>query len=98
MNKILNSRSVNEPDNKKLPIPISEMAFLLAYLYEIFTLKEHCRQNFEQTEWHLKENHKEEKVKLVLDFFRSNGLKCDCDILHKFDLREYINGSMEFHD
>ena len=82
----------------EVPIPIHEIAFLQAYLYKIFSLEGYCKQNFERTEWHLKEIHKDEEVKSIIDFFRSNGLKCDCDVIRKFDLRDISEGKIEFHD
>ena len=81
-----------------LPIPIHEIAFLQAYLYKMFSLEGRCKQNFERTEWHLKETHKEEEVKSIIDFFRSNGLKCDCDIIRKFNLKSIEEGIVKFHD
>jgi len=33
----------------ELPIPVYEIAFLQAYLYELFSLEGHCEQNFDRT-------------------------------------------------
>lgn len=80
-----------------LPLPIHEIAFLQAYLYEIFSIEGRCNQNFDKTEWHLKETHKEEDVKTIIEYFKDRGLKCDCDLIRKFDLREISKEQINFH-
>ncbi len=77
----------------ELPIPIHEVAFLQAYLYEVFSIEDQCQQNFEKTEWHLKGTHKDEEVESIIQFFKSNGVNCDCDIIHKFDLRKFLSAN-----
>lgn len=83
---------------KNLPIPIHQIAFLQAYLYEIFSSGKKCKKNFQHTEWYLKEKFTDKEVELVFDFFNSYGLKCDCDIINKFDIKEIVDGQMKFHD
>ena len=87
-----------EEKNSGLPIPIYEIAFLQAYLYEAFSIEGHCKQNFDRTEWHLKETHNEEEVKSIIEYFKNNGLICDCDIIHKFDLRKYSREKIQYHE
>jgi len=82
----------------ELPIPVYEIAFLQAYLYELFSLEGHCEQNFDRTVWHLKEKHTDEEVKSVIKFFKDRGLKCDCDVIRKLDLREISKQKVGFHD
>jgi hypothetical protein len=84
-------------NNVKLPIPIHEVAFLQAYLYEVFSFEGHCNQNFKRTEWHLKQSHSDEEIKSIIEFFKGRGLKCDCDILQKFDLREFSKAVVSYH-
>ena len=40
-----------------LPIPIQQLAFLQAYLYEIFSAEKQCESNFKYTEWYFGENY-----------------------------------------
>lgn len=72
---------------KNIPLPIHQIAFLQAYLYEVFSFEKHCKSSFENSEWYLKEKHNKDDVKLILDFFRSENINCDCDIINKIDLR-----------
>ena len=81
----------------EIPIPIHRLAYLQAYLYQVFTLDNNCKKNFDNTKWYLKETHTDEEVKSVIDFFKSIGLKCDCDIINKFDLREITKGNIKPH-
>jgi len=81
----------------ELPILIHQLAFLQAYLYEIFGGEKKCENNFKHTKWYLKENFTDKKIDLILEFFNSYGLKCDCDILKKFDLKNYSSVTLNFH-
>lgn len=74
--------------NYELPIPIYQIALLQAYLYQTFKIENQCSKNFDHTKWYLLDNYNEEEVYSIIDFFISNGVKCDCDLLSKFDLRE----------
>ena len=85
-------------NKSELPIPIYQLAILQAYLYEIFSLEGRCEKNFENAEWYLKEKFTDKEVDSILEFFSSFGLKCDCDIIHKLDLREIIDGQLKFHN
>lgn len=84
-------------NNFKPPIPIYQLAFLQAYLYEIFTLKTKCEDSFKNTEWFLKENFTEEQISAVMNFFKERKYKCDCDILRNLDLKELADNSYNFH-
>ncbi len=81
----------------KLPIPIHQLAFLQAYLYEIFSTEKQCENSFKYTEWYFGENYSDKELKVILEFFEDLGVKCDCDILKEIDLREMSNGILNFH-
>ena len=81
----------------ELSIPINKLAFLQAYLYQIFFLEKHCENNFKHTEWYLKENFTQAEIQNILNLFSQLGLKCDCDLINKFDLRNFTNGKIKFH-
>ena len=83
--------------NTEIPIPLHRLAFLQAYLYEVFAYEQQCKKSFKNSEWYLKENYNEEEVNSILDFFRSNNINCDCDIINKFDIREFSKGVVEYH-
>lgn len=83
--------------NKKLPIPIYQFAMLQAYLYEVFSTEKKCESNFKYTEWYLKEKFSENEITNIIQFFKDNGLNCDCGILKKIDLREFADDTIEFH-
>ncbi|MEN8191360.1 MAG: hypothetical protein ABFS12_01005 [Bacteroidota bacterium] len=82
---------------KNIPLPIHQIALLQSYLYEIFTYEKKCNKSFENSEWYLKEKHTEEEVTSVLEFFKNNDIMCDCDIIHKFDLRVFSEDSTKHH-
>ena len=82
----------------EIPIPIHRLAYLQAYLHQIFTLDSNCKMNFDNTKWYLKETHTDEEVNSTIDFFKNKGLKCDCDIINKFDLKEISKGIIKSHD
>jgi hypothetical protein len=82
----------------ELPLPLYNLAFLQAYLYQIFSLEGTCKKNFEHTEWYLKEKYSEAEVESIVGYFKSKGLKCDCDVIHKLDLREIMDGQLKFHN
>jgi len=84
--------------NSQLPIPLYEISFLQAYLYEFFSLEGECSKNFNHTTWHLKQKYNDEQIETVINFFRSRGITCDCDILHKFDLKEISKDKINFHE
>jgi hypothetical protein len=81
-----------------LPIPIHKMAFLQAYLYEIFGAGNKCTNSFKHTKWYLKENYSDKEIEALLEFFKEKGVSCDCDILKKLDLQNYSNDNLNFHN
>jgi len=68
-------------------LPIHQLAFLQAYLYEIFSTEKKCEENFKHTEWYLNENFSGKDIEQIIKFFNKEGLNCDCDIIKKLDLR-----------
>ena len=85
---------MKKPD---LPIPVHQIAFLQAYLYQIFTIDNQCKKSFKNTEWYLKENYKKQEVDSIINFFKNNNLKCDCDVINKLDLKEISHGLIKAH-
>lgn len=85
-------------NNLELPVPIHEIVVLQAYLLEVFAKAGGCANNFEHSEWHLRQKYTDEEIKSIFEFFRNYGLKCDCDIIKKFDIREYSKRIVKFHD
>lgn len=84
-------------DRPELPIAIHRLAYLQAYLYQIFTLERECKNNFDNTRWFLKETHNLEEINSIIEYFKSLGLKCDCDIINKYDLREIAKKTVKHH-
>jgi hypothetical protein len=64
-----------------IPIPIYQLANLRTLLYQIFTLDNNCKNSFDNTIWYLKETHTDKEIKAIINFLKSNGIKCDCDIV-----------------
>ncbi len=83
---------------KSLPIPIYRIAMLQAYLYEIFSTEKKCEKNFKYTEWYLKDNFTEEEIVAVIKLFKDKGVHCDCGILKKLDIREFVEDKINFHN
>ncbi|MHB8871532.1 MAG: DUF2695 domain-containing protein [Candidatus Doudnabacteria bacterium] len=82
----------------KSRIPIHQLAFLQAYLYEIFSTEKKCEKDFRHTEWFLRENFPQDKIENIIEFFSQEGLSCDCDIIKKLDLRELSDNKFIFHE
>jgi|GEM_PF-1346606 hypothetical protein len=81
-----------------VPIPIYKLAFLQAYLYEIFSTEKKCEKNFKYTVWYLHENFSENEIDRIINFFNEQGINCDCGIIKKLDLKEYSDGRINFHE
>ena len=81
----------------ELAIPVFKLAFLQAYLYEIFTLKKTCENNFKHTQWYLDENFSEKNIEKLFEFFKNNELNNDCDILKKLDLKEIFASNININ-
>lgn len=78
------------------PIPINQLVLLQAYLYEVFSYEKQCRNNFDNTEWYLRNKHNEEKVKSIFDLFRSKNINCDCDVINKLTLKD-LSSNINYH-
>lgn len=83
---------------KEVPIPLYKLALLQAYLYQVFTLEKHCENSFAHTIWYLEEKCSEIEIKKTLEFFEKLGLKCDCDVINKLELRSFVDQEFNFHD
>jgi len=81
-----------------LPIQIHQLAFLQAYLYEIFSEENKCTNSFKHSKWYLKENYSEKEIEAILMSFKQIGVSCDCDIIKKLDLQDYLKGKLNFHN
>jgi hypothetical protein len=69
----------------KPPVSDSEIRMLQAYLDQIVSIENKCKDDFSYTEWYLEEKYSEDEVNAIINFFRENGVKCDCGILKKFN-------------
>lgn len=72
----------------KIPIKENDLTFLQAYLYKTFSLENRCNDNFDYTEWYLKERYSQEEINAIVNFFKGKGINCDCDIINKLELGE----------
>ena len=68
-------------------INLADIAFLQAYLISIFQYENECAKDFNHTEWYLNQKLSRELKEIYMDFIKSRGAKCDCDVLHKIDLK-----------
>lgn len=68
-----------------------DIALLQAYLVEVFSFEEGCRNNFKHTEWYLEQKLGKEKKEQYLDYIINSGAKCDCDVIKKIDLSNGID-------
>jgi len=84
--------------NLQLPVPIYEIAFLQAYLYQIYTLESNCKKDFGNTLWYLNEKYTYEEVNSIMTYFKSHGFECDCDIINKLDLKIISKVIIKKHD
>lgn len=57
---------------------------LQAYLENVVSIENKCKDDFSHTEWYLLEKYNEDEVNAIINFFKENGVKCDCDIVKKF--------------
>ncbi|MEJ5351353.1 MAG: hypothetical protein WHS65_07160 [Melioribacteraceae bacterium] len=82
----------------KLPIPIHQLAMLQVYLYEILSIDKKCEKNFKHTEWYMNENFSKNEIEKILKFFQEEDVHCNCGILKKINLQNYIDESIKYHD
>jgi hypothetical protein len=80
------------------PVPIYQLAFLQAYLFQVFTLENKCKKNFNNTRWFFEGTYSDGEVNSIIAFLKSKGLKCDCDVIKKLDLKEFSKGIISSHD
>ena len=80
------------------PIPVHQLALLQAFLYEIFGGEKKCEKDFSYTKWYLKEKFSPKDIEMIIAFFKEEEIGCDCDILKKLDLRNVIEGRLNFHN
>jgi hypothetical protein len=84
--------------NFNLPIPIYEVAFLQAFLYQIFSTETVCKKSFKNTEWYFNGKYSHTEVNSIIDFFKRNGAECDCDIIFKIDLKQIAKNIVGKHN
>jgi len=84
--------------NLDLPMQIYELAFLQAFLYQIFTTESTCNKNFNNTEWYLNDKYTHAEVNSIINFFKNNGINCDCDIIYKIDLKHILKNTLKSHN
>ncbi len=80
-----------------LPMQIHELAFLKAYLYELFTSANVCQNNFHHTNWYLKDKYSDDEIEKIKNHFILKNINCDCDIIFKLDLRRELKTIKSFH-
>lgn len=83
---------------KDLPIEIHQIAFLQAYLYQVFSDGKSCQKSFKYTQWYFKDKYDESSINDIIDFFRSEGVNCDCELINNFNLKDYTSDYSDMHD
>ena len=86
------NQGLNKIEDKNFSISINQLAYLKAYLHNIFSLGKQCEKNFNYTKWYFKENYSQKEIMTLFTFLEKKGLTSDCDILLKLDLREFSSG------
>jgi len=81
----------------ELPVPIYRLALLQAYLYEIFTTEKRCEKDFRYTDWYLTQNFSKKEIEQIIQFFINEGIQCDCGVIKKLDLKDFSDGTLNFH-
>lgn len=75
-------------DVTKENINLANIAFLQAYLIEVFSYEQECEKNFKHTEWYLDQKYENEEKELYLRFIKERGATCDCDVIKKIILNK----------
>jgi hypothetical protein len=75
-------------DLTKEKVNLADIAFLQAYLIEMFEFEHNCEQSFKHTEWYLDQKFNEEEKEMYFSFLKERGAKCDCDVIKIIDLRK----------
>lgn len=69
----------------KQPVSEHDIILLQAYLEHVVSIENKCKDDFSHTEWYLMEKYSEEEVRIIINFFKEKGVKCDCDLVKKFN-------------
>jgi hypothetical protein len=69
----------------KQPVSNQDIILLQAYLEQVVSIENKCKDDFSHTEWYLMEKYSEEEVSAIINFFKEKGIKCDCDLVKKFN-------------
>lgn len=69
----------------KQPVSNHDMIFLQAYLEQVVSIENNCKDDFSFTEWYLHEKYSENEVTAIIKFFKESGFNCDCDLVNKID-------------
>ena len=72
----------------KEKINLADIAFLQAYLLEMFEFENECEQNFKHTKWYLQQKFDDELAELYLTFIKEHGATCDCDVIRKINIKK----------
>lgn len=69
----------------KQPVSKNDILLLQAYLEQVVSIENKCKDDFSHTEWYLQEKYSKEEVTSIINFFMQNGVKCDCDLVNKYN-------------
>lgn len=69
----------------KQPVSEDDIMLLQTYLEKVVSIENKCKDDFSHTEWYLLEKYSQDEVNAIINFFKENGVKCDCDIVNKFN-------------
>ncbi|MDZ7764773.1 MAG: hypothetical protein U5K00_10135 [Melioribacteraceae bacterium] len=67
------------------PVSNNDILMLQAYLEQVVSIENKCKDDFSHTEWYLLEKYSEEEVNAIINFFKEKGAKCDCDLVKRFN-------------
>lgn len=72
-------------NKNKQPVSNQDIILLQAYLEQVVSIENKCKNDFSHTEWYLQEKYSDEEVNAIISFFKEKGIKCDCDLVKKFN-------------
>ena len=72
-------------NKNKQPVSRENIMLLQAYLEQVVSIENKCKDDFSHTEWYLMEKYSEEEVSAIINFFKERGMKCDCDLVKNFN-------------
>lgn len=67
------------------PVSKNDIMMLQAYLEQVVSIENKCKDDFSHTEWYLLEKYSDEEVSAIIKFFKEKGAKCDCDLVKRFN-------------